>query len=212
MKTILINGSPRQNWNTAQLLREARRGAESVGDETEYVDLYQLNFSGCRSCLACKRKGVAEPCRCYWRDELTPVLTSVWQADRLIVGSPIYFGQPSGGLRSFLERLVFPALSYNDYSGLYRGRVDVDVFLTMNAGLPYYQQAYAQKMEEYFAPLRLLNGSLRIIPVCDTLQVTDYSKYDMAGFSAAQKQAVHETEFPAMLAQAFQVGAGRFDR
>ena len=31
MKTILINGSPRKNWNTAQLLKSAQKGAESSG-------------------------------------------------------------------------------------------------------------------------------------------------------------------------------------
>ncbi len=31
--------------------------AESVGAETEYIDLYDLSFTGCRSCMACKRKG-----------------------------------------------------------------------------------------------------------------------------------------------------------
>lgn len=38
MKTIILNASPRKNWNTAQLLKEAQRGAESVGDDVEYID------------------------------------------------------------------------------------------------------------------------------------------------------------------------------
>lgn len=31
MKTIIINASPRKNWNTAQLVKEAQKGAESAG-------------------------------------------------------------------------------------------------------------------------------------------------------------------------------------
>ena len=31
MKTIILNGSPRKNWNTAMMLKEAGKGAESVG-------------------------------------------------------------------------------------------------------------------------------------------------------------------------------------
>ncbi|MBR5757494.1 MAG: flavodoxin family protein, partial [Thermoguttaceae bacterium] len=42
MKTIILTASPRKNWNTAQLLKEAKKGAESVCDEVEYVDLYDL--------------------------------------------------------------------------------------------------------------------------------------------------------------------------
>ena len=33
---IILNGSPCKNWNTAQLLKEAQKGAESVGTEVEY--------------------------------------------------------------------------------------------------------------------------------------------------------------------------------
>ena len=208
VKTIILNAGPRKNWNTAQLLKEAQRGAESVGDVVEYIDLYDLNYNGCRSCLACKRKGIAEPCKCYWRDELTPVLEKVWQADRLITGTPIYYSEPTGGFRSFLERVTFPAMSYNDYSSVFKGHVDVDVFLTMNAPLQFYKETYEQPFREYFAPFRFLNGRTRLIPVCDTLQVKDYSKYDMASFSEEHKRAVHDEVFPKALEQAFQIGAG----
>ena len=207
MKTIILNGSPRRNWNTAQLLKEAQKGALTVCAEVEYIDLYDLNYNGCRSCLACKRKGLAEPCKCYWKDELTPVLEKVWRADRLIAGTPIYYSEPTGGFRSFLERVTFPAMSYNDYSSVFTGHVDVDVFLTMNAPMQYYRRAYEQRFQEYFAPFRFLNGRTRLIPVCDTLQVGDYSKYEMASFSEEHKRAVHDAEFPEMLKLAFRIGA-----
>ena len=209
MKTIIVNASPRKNWNTAQLLKEAQRGAESIGDEVEYIDLYDLNYNGCRSCLACKRKGIAEPCKCYWKDELTPVLEKTWNADRLIAGTPIYYSEPSGGFRSFLERLTFPAMSYNDYSSVFKGKVDVDVFLTMNAPMPYYKQVYESRFQEYFAPFRFLNGNTRLIPICDTLQVNDYSKYDMASFSEEHKKAVHNTQFSKAMELAFNIGEGK---
>lgn len=62
MKTIVLNGSPRKKWNTDLMLREAEKGAASVGAETEYINLFDLNYTGCRSCMACKRK-VAIHCR-----------------------------------------------------------------------------------------------------------------------------------------------------
>ena len=208
MKIIILNGSPRKNWNTAQLLKEAQKGAESVGADVEYIDLYDLTYNGCRSCLACKRKGISEPCKCYWKDDLTLVLEKIWRADRLITGSPIYYCEPSGGMRSLLERLTFPAMSYNDYSSVFKGRVDVDVFLTMNVLMQHYKQWYERRMQDYFEPMRFLNGRIRLIPVCDTLQVNDYTKYDMAWFSEEHKRAVHNAEFPKMLEQAFKIGAG----
>ena len=131
MKTVIINGGPRKNWNTAQLLQSALKGAQDAGAEAAYFDLYDISYSGCRSCLVCKKKGVADPCKCYYKDGLSPVIEQVHQADHLIMGSPVYFGEPTAQLRAFLERAVYPALTYNTFSSLFTGKIDVDVFLTM---------------------------------------------------------------------------------
>jgi len=56
MKAIAVNGSPRKTWNTAQLLKKALEGAAGAGAETKIIHLYDLNFKGCTSCFACKRK------------------------------------------------------------------------------------------------------------------------------------------------------------
>ncbi len=206
MKTVIINGSPRKNRNTAQLLRQAQKGAEAAGHETVYADLYDLQFTGCRSCLGCKRKGIEEPCRCYVKDALSPLLEEICSADHLIIGSPIYFGQPTGEVRSLLERVCFPPLSYNDYSSLFRGKVDVTVFLTMNNSLDAYNKQSKAAMEAYFGPFYLLNGKVEIIPVCDTLQVDDYSRYEMKSFSEEHKKAAHALCFPKALEAAFEAG------
>lgn len=208
MKMVIINGSPRKNWNTALILKEVMKGAESAGTEVTSVDLYDLKFSGCRSCLACKRKDIAEPCRCYWKDDLTPLLEKVWQADRLVIGSPVYFGQPTGEVRCLLERATFPALSYSHNEGTFKGRVDVDVFMTMNVPAEMYDKVYGDRFEQYFSTFRLLKGTVRVFPVCDTLQVDDYSKYEMAKFSEEHKKEVRENRFPADLEKAYKVGAG----
>ena len=208
MKTVILNASPRKNWNTAQLMQEAKRGAEEAGHEVTYVNLYDLKYTGCKSCLGCKRKGIAEPCKCYIKDELSPVLEAIYEADHLIIGSPVYFGQPTGQLRCVIERLCFPALSYNTYTSTLKGKVDVSVFLTMNVLEERYESGYKASMEAYFSFLSLLNGKTEIFPVCDTLQVNDYSKYDMGSFSEEHKKAVRESKFPKMLKKAYKTGKG----
>lgn len=115
MKTIILNGSPRNNWNTAKMLWEAQKGAESVGAETEYIDLYDLSYTGCRSCLACKRKDVKR-CHCFWTDDISPVIDRIFAADALIIGSPIYLGNITSQVHALIERLHFCALSYDNYS------------------------------------------------------------------------------------------------
>ena len=51
-KVIILNGSPRKNFNTAKLLKEAQKGAETAGAQTEYFNLYDINYKGCLSCFA----------------------------------------------------------------------------------------------------------------------------------------------------------------
>ena len=52
-----------------------------------------------------------------------------------------------------------------------------------------------------------LNGKVVSYPVCDTLQVAKYSKYNMAGFSEEAKQKQYVLQFPKDLEKAFEIGA-----
>ncbi len=206
MKAIILNASPRKNWNTAQLLKSAQKGVEGAGAETEYIDLYDLNFTGCRSCLLCKRKD-GERCKCFWKDDLSPLLDRIFAADILLVGSPIYLGDTTSQFHAFVERLHFCTLSYDDYSNYFTGKVNVGVIFTMNAPLSFYQLHYKQKMLEQANIFRTLNGKVKVLPCCDTLQVKDYSKFNMGSFNAAHKNAHHEKQFPLDLEAARQLGA-----
>ena len=205
MKTIFLNGSPRKNWNTALMLKEAQKGAESVGAETEYIDLFDLTYTGCRSCMACKRKG-AERCHCFWKDDLSPVIDRIYDADALIIGSPIYLGDITSQVHGLIERLHFCALSYDNYSNYFTGKVDVGIILTMNAPKMFYNRAYRKKAKEVAQSFKALNGSVEVYACCDTLQVTDYSKYNMASFNEEHKKEIRAKHFPQDLEKAFQMG------
>ena len=208
IKTILINASPRKNWNTAQLLKSAQKGAESVGAETEYVDLYDLNFTGCRSCLACKRKD-AEKNKCYWKDDLAPLIDRILHADSVIIGSPIYMGEPTAHFRALYERLAFCTLSYDEGEpSTFGGKVNMGFIYTMNAPKDYYEEKMRPALQpaEYFYGL-LLHGENQSMASCDTLQVSDYSKFNMSGFDEGDKKEHHASQFPVDLEAAFQLGA-----
>ena len=205
MKTIILNGSPRKNWNTAMMLKEAQKGAESVGAETEYIDLYDLSFTGCRSCLACKLKD-KERCKCFWKDDLSPVIDRIFSADALIVGSPIYLGDVTSQIHALMERLHFCALSYDDYSNYFTGKVDVGIILTMNAPKAFYSVGYRKKAKEVSEIFKALNGDVEVYACCDTLQVSDYSRFNMASFNEEHKKAMREKQFPNDLKKAFEMG------
>ena len=106
-----------------------------------------------------------------------------------------------------MERLHFCTLSYDDYSSYFKGKVDVGIILTMNAPRDMYESWYKPKFENMLQSFRGLNGSFEIYPCCDTLQVNDYSKYNMAGFNEEHKKLSRETNFPKDLEQAFKLGA-----
>lgn len=108
MKVVAINGSPRKKWNTATLFKYALKGAELVGVETKLIHLYDLDYKGCMSCFACKLKGGESCGRCAVNDDLDPLLEETRTVDALILGSPIYYGDVTGEMRSFLKRLLFP--------------------------------------------------------------------------------------------------------
>ena len=206
MKTIIINASPRKKWNTAEVLDAARKGAESVGSEVEYVNLYDLVFKGCRSCLICKRKDKTKG-KCYWKDDLSPLIEKIFDSDALIIGSPIYFGQPTSEFRALVERLIFCIMSYDDGSSYYTGKVNVGIFYTMNAPLEFYEQSMKDSLSSTEFLFSFLNGEVISYPVCDTLQVHKYSEYNMAGFSQEAKEKQLVLQFPNDLENAFEIAA-----
>ena len=147
-RIIIIDGGPRKAMNTAAMLSSIAQGVKSVSDQIEVktVRLYELNYKGCMSCLLCKLKGrVSNVCK--FKDALTPVLQEIAEADGLVMGSPIYFSEVTAQLRAFLARLVFPRLSYNDYSLTAPKRIPVILSYTMNANG---EQAMMGSYEAFF--------------------------------------------------------------
>ena len=84
---------------------------------------------------------------------------------------------------------------------------DVGVIFTMNAPQSFYQLQYKRKLTEQANAFRSLNGKVQTLCSFDTLQVKDYSKFNMADFDAEHKKAHHEKQFPLDLEKARQMDA-----
>lgn len=80
MYILAINGRPRKTWNTSKLLQSALTGAEDCGATTKLIHLYDYDFKGCYSCLACKRKNKATDLYSY-PDGLQQILERIQKAD-----------------------------------------------------------------------------------------------------------------------------------
>ena len=209
MKALFVNGSPRKNWNTHKLLDSAAKGAASAGAETEIVHLYDMAFKGCVSCFACKVKGSRTNGLCAFRDPLTPVLQKARTADVIVIGSPIYFSYPTGPTRSFLERLLFPALAYKtEGRRVLSKNVPCAMIYTMNCPAEMMEKVnYPAVLAPNAQSLELLFGSCETLYSCDTMQFTDYSRYDVTMFDGAHKAKHREEQFPKDLQSAYDLGA-----
>ena len=203
-KIIIIDGGPRKNMNTAKLLQRFAEGAKSAGNDIEVktVRLYDLDYKGCMSCMACKLKGKASNI-CRFKDALTPVLEEIAQADGLVLGSPIYFGDVTGQMRAFLERLSFPWLSYNDYSLTATKRMPVVLVETMN-GTPERNNSNGFGTMEWCITTAL--GEPQRIVAYNTCQVAKYDRYELGGFSEEAKHAWRDAHWEGDLQKAFEAG------
>ena len=203
-KIIIIDGGPRKNMNTAQLLQRFAEGVKSVGNDVEVktVRLYDIDYKGCVSCMSCKLKGnVSNICR--FKDALTPVLEEIAQADGLVLGSPIYFGEVTGQMRTFLERLAFPWLSYNDYSMTAPKRMPVVFIETLN-GLPDRNNSRGLGTMEWCIASAL--GEPERIIGYNTCQVAKYDNYELGSFSEEAKHAWRDAHWAEDLQKAFDAG------
>ena len=207
MKVIAINGSPRKNWNTDTLLKKALEGAASAGADTEMVYLYDLKFRGCVSCLACKLRKEPRPNRCVLRDDLTAVLEKVHEAEAVLLGSPIYFSEVTGEMRSFFERFLFQYLNYDDYTKPLSPKKRIGLVFTMNCPESMFDSVgYREIFQRYEEWMRLFFGHCEILLSTDTMQVKDYSRYHLAGWDGDAKRLRHETVFPQDCREAYELG------
>ncbi len=208
MKIMAFNGSPRKKWNTATLLGKALEGAASKGAETELIHLYDLEYKGCISCFACKTIGGKSYGKCAVQDDLTDVFNRVEQADAIVLGSPIYWGDISGEMKSFIERLMFQYATYTDPPGsLFPQKMKTAFIYTMNVTEEVMKEwQYAVNFNRYENALRRILGESEYMCSFDTYQFDDYSKVLATRFDPAKKKERHEKVFPLDCQKAFDMG------
>ena len=213
MKVYAINGSPRKNKNTATLLQKALDGVKEAAKdkeiETEIINLYDLNYTGCKSCFACKRLGSKSYGKCAVKDDLQEVLEKVSQADGLIFGSPIYFSTITGQLQSFLERLLFPYLVYDEnYSFIAPKKMATAFIYTMNAPEEIMDQiGYPKTFNNIESAIERMLTKPLVMYSNNTYQFDDYSKYKSSAFSEKEKAEHRKIQFPLDCQKAFELGA-----
>ena len=102
MKVLMLNGSPKENGNTAVALREMREIFEKEGVEVEVVHVGHLPIMGCKGCGACYKLG-----KCVIDDIVNELAPKLMECDGLVVGSPVFYAAANGALCAILNRLFY---------------------------------------------------------------------------------------------------------
>ncbi|MBU5419749.1 flavodoxin family protein [Acetanaerobacterium sp. MSJ-12] len=211
MKIIALNGSPRKGWNTHQMLEAFLEGARAADaeTETELVHLFDLSYTGCRSCFACKRKGGPSYGRCAYPDGARELLAALAAADGIVCGSPIYFHDITAQLRGLLERLFFPFHSFRaGETTLAPKPLRSAMIYTMNVTEEEMRAAgYPQNLattEGYFS--YTFGHPPALLYACDTWEFSDYSLYEASIWDEAAKWRRRQEQFPHDLAAARAAG------
>jgi len=122
-KILLINGSPNEKGCTYTALSELSSQLEKNGVETELLYLGTKPISGCTACRACGGLG-----KCVIEDAVNDIGGRLSEFDGIVMGSPVYYGGPSGQLCAFLDRLFFA------YGGQMAGKLAASVVSCRRGG------------------------------------------------------------------------------
>ncbi len=102
MKVLLLNGSPRNNGNTAFALREMENIFEKEGIETETIVVGNMDIRGCLSCGKCSQTG-----KCAIDDIVNEIAPKFQEADGLVVATPVYYASMNATISALLQRLFY---------------------------------------------------------------------------------------------------------
>jgi multimeric flavodoxin WrbA len=97
MKTLIFNGSPRKNGDTATLLNEFVKHIEG---ECKIVDVFEPDIKSCTDCRYCwEHNG------CSISDGMQQVYDDIQECDNILIASPVFFTELTGQLLVVASRL-----------------------------------------------------------------------------------------------------------
>lgn len=99
MKIVAFLGSPRTQGNTELLLNEALRAVEEGGHSVVLFRPSRMKFSPCINCGECETTG-----ECVIEDDMKDVYQAIYEGDRFILASPIFFFGLSAQIKALIDR------------------------------------------------------------------------------------------------------------
>ncbi|MFZ5642729.1 MAG: flavodoxin family protein [Bacillota bacterium] len=149
MKVIGICGSLRKNGNTEYYLRYTLDRLSAEGIETEYISLINKNIKPCMGCYRCK-----DIQKCIQEDDCAPIFEKMYEADGIIVGSPVYYSSVVPQLMALLDRAAFCLRQSGKY---FTGKVGAPITVARRAG---HNLAFAQLLMWYYINEMIIPGNI----------------------------------------------------
>ena len=106
MNILVLNGSPRPNGNTAQMINAFREGAVASGNKVDVINVCRKKIAGCLACEYCHTKGGGQ---CVQKDDMQEVYDLLRDAEMLVLASPVYYHGLSGQLKCTIDRFYAAA-------------------------------------------------------------------------------------------------------
>ena len=99
MFVLGLQGSPRTKGNTSILLSTFLTEAERLGAHTKHLDVARKNISPCQECGTCEKEGF-----CPIDDDMQQIYPLLWQADIIMMATPIFFYGPTAQMKALIDR------------------------------------------------------------------------------------------------------------
>jgi multimeric flavodoxin WrbA len=129
MKVVAFNGSPRNEGNTASLIKYVLAELEKEGIETEAVQVGGKRIHGCTACGKCYEK-MDKKC-INDKDIVNECIEKMIEADGIILASPTYFADLTPELKALIDRAGFVAKANNE---MFKHKVGAAVVAVRRAG------------------------------------------------------------------------------
>ncbi|MEX2680131.1 MAG: flavodoxin family protein [Candidatus Sigynarchaeota archaeon] len=127
MKVIMINASARgKQGNTQILLETVAQRLNERNIDTEIITLADKKLHPCKACGGCAGKK-----RCVQDDDVNAIYQKMVEADGIILGSPVYFGNVASRMQMLIERTGYIARGNENP---FKGKLGAPVVVARRAG------------------------------------------------------------------------------
>lgn len=130
MKVVAINGSPKSEGNTAQLINMTAQELAKENISTEMMHIGNKTIRGCFGCGACAKN---QDARCVAKDDeyVNECIQQMKEADGILIGSPVHFSGIAGTMKSFLDRAFYVSAANGN---IFRHKVGASIVAVRRSG------------------------------------------------------------------------------